>query len=86
MTITNNEKIFQTASRNYNSSWDKNSKNLRKFPKNPANQSQYGYKNKKNWSIPEISQQQEFKTFKRKEILMVTSNNKNGIKSNLFRT
>lgn len=33
MTITNNEKIFQTASRNYNSSWDKNSKNLRRFPK-----------------------------------------------------
>ena len=69
----------------YNSSWDKNSKNLRKFPKNPANQSQYGYKNKKNWSIPEISQQQEFKTFKRKEILMVSSDHINTIKNKLLR-
>ena len=43
MTITNNEKIFQTASRNYNSSWDKNSKNLRRFSQNPRNPSQYGY-------------------------------------------
>ena len=68
----------------YNSSWDKNSKNLRKFPKNPANQSQYGYKNKKNWSIPEISQQQEFKTFKRKEILMVSSDHINTIKNKLL--
>ena len=69
----------------YNSSWDKNSKNLRKFPKNPANQSQYGYKNKKNWSIPEISQQPEFKTFKRKEILMVSSDHINTIKNKLLR-
>ena len=43
MTITNNEKIFQTASRNYNSSWDKNSKNLRRSSQNPRNPSQYGY-------------------------------------------
>lgn len=43
MTITNNEKFFQTASRNYNSSWDKNSKNLRRLSQNPRNPSQYGY-------------------------------------------
>ena len=45
-TITNNQKLFQTTSKNYNSSRKKNSKTLRRFPKTTANQSQYGYQNK----------------------------------------
>ena len=45
-TITNNKILFQTISKSCNSSWDKNSKNLKRFTENPGNQSQYGHQNK----------------------------------------
>ena len=59
------------------SSWGKNSKNLRRFHQNPVNQSQIWILKQKHWLILETSsQQQAFKTFKWKEILKVTPDNK----------
>ena len=67
------------------SSWGKNSKNLRRFHQNPVNQSQIWILKQKHWLILETSsQQQAFKTFKWKEILKVTPDNKNTIKNILL--
>lgn len=49
-TLINNKKLFESSSSSntYFSTYDKNSKNLRRFPQNPGNQNQYGYQNKYN--------------------------------------